>query len=337
MAAASDSAEPHSIILWEFMNNINMWEPYEPKIVEYLESNSLANSSTPLSLGFAASHLKDFVVIFSSASSGVQLNVHTGVPRQVRRRLIFSMDGGVARGVLWQWQENARCWRFYPTEISQLIEKSREQKCTLANSGVGGGTSGTSTEVPVVGTPKLSGHQGRKKENRGKKKAYSSPSSSMSRRLDSSGIIDAPAHFPSFPYILDFVNCIQTCTIQTRSKPSRRLMRRQTDVHFPRTSSTHSVPSEAPTDASFAVTEAASTADCTTPVSMPFYYEASPTDEKSEDSDVVPSSLQCVMCFERKINCVFDCGHVSCLQCAQLITDCHICRRTIVNRKRLFL
>ena len=69
MAAASDSAEPHSVILWEFMNNLNMWEPYEPKIVEYLESNSLANSSTPLSLGFAASHLRDFVVIFSSASS----------------------------------------------------------------------------------------------------------------------------------------------------------------------------------------------------------------------------------------------------------------------------
>jgi len=191
----------------------------------------------------------------------------------------------------------------------------------------------------------------------------SSPSSSMTRRLVSSGVIDAQAHFPSYHYLLDFVNCIQT----NKKARCRRLMRRQTNVHFPRTSSTHSLPSEAPTDASFAVTDAASTADCTTPVSMPFYYEeaptdasfavtdavstadcttpvsmpfyyeASPTDKKSEDSDVVPSLLECVMCFERKINCVFDCGHVSCFQCAQLITDCHICRKTIVNRIKLYL
>ena len=97
----------------------------------------------------------------------------------------------------------------------------------------------------------------------------SSPSSSMSRRLVSSGIIDAQAHFPSYHYLLDFVNCIQT----NKKARCRRLMRRQTDVHFPRTTSTHSLPSEAPTDASFAVTEAASTADCTTPVSMPFYFD----------------------------------------------------------------
>ena len=37
-------------------------------------------------------------------------------------------------------------------------------------SGVGEGTSGTSMEVPVVGTPKLSGHQGRKEEKERKKK-----------------------------------------------------------------------------------------------------------------------------------------------------------------------
>ena len=37
-------------------------------------------------------------------------------------------------------------------------------------SGVGGGTSGTSIAVPAVGTPKLSGHQRRKKVRERKKK-----------------------------------------------------------------------------------------------------------------------------------------------------------------------
>ena len=37
-------------------------------------------------------------------------------------------------------------------------------------SGVGQGTSGTSIDVPAVGTPKLSGHQRRKKVRERKKK-----------------------------------------------------------------------------------------------------------------------------------------------------------------------
>ena len=42
---------------------------------------------------------------------------------------------------------------------------------TVHNSGLGGGTSGISMEVPVVGTPKLLGHQGRKEEKgEGRKK-----------------------------------------------------------------------------------------------------------------------------------------------------------------------
>ena len=41
---------------------------------------------------------------------------------------------------------------------------------TWTASGVGQGTSGTSIDVPAVGTPKLSGHQRRKKVRERKKK-----------------------------------------------------------------------------------------------------------------------------------------------------------------------
>ena len=53
-----------------------------------------------------------------------------------------------------------------------------------------------------------------------------------------------------------------------------------------------------------------------------------PTDE---------NPLECGVCLDNRKNCVFNCGHLSCFECAELLERCHICRITITTRIRMFL
>jgi len=170
--AFSGSIAPYSVVVWEFMNDLNLWEVYEPAVVDLLETHSQTNASSPLSLAPASPLLASLQVTFSSNADGVQRNIHSGTQRQIRRRLISSADpGGVAEGVFWQWRDDAR-WRFYPTEVSQMME--------AFNVGIR--------------------QQQQQPQQQQQQQQTPTPSS----------VIDAQSQFPRLPYLLDVVNCVQT-------------------------------------------------------------------------------------------------------------------------------
>lgn len=45
---------------------------------------------------------------------------------------------------------------------------------------------------------------------------------------------------------------------------------------------------------------------------------------------------RCNVCFERRRNIAFTCGHTICSRCAASLTDCHICRTTISEKIYLY-
>lgn len=51
----------------------------------------------------------------------------------------------------------------------------------------------------------------------------------------------------------------------------------------------------------------------------------------------VAEALACTICFDNVKDTSFDCGHTSCVKCALKIPLCHICRREITTRKKVFL
>lgn len=168
--ASSGSIAPYSVVVWEFLNDLNLWEVYEPAVADLLEMHSQTNPSSPLSLAPASPLLASLQVTLSSNADGVQRNIHSGTQRQIRRRLISSTDpGGVADGVFWQWRDDTR-WRFYPTEVSQMMEaflvRIRQQQQQQPQ------------QQQQTPTP--------------------------------SSVIDTQSQFPRLPYLLDVVNCVQT-------------------------------------------------------------------------------------------------------------------------------
>ena len=44
----------------------------------------------------------------------------------------------------------------------------------------------------------------------------------------------------------------------------------------------------------------------------------------------------CAVCAERPKDVVFECGHVTCSVCAQMLQQCHVCRQKIRKRTRFF-
>ena len=48
------------------------------------------------------------------------------------------------------------------------------------------------------------------------------------------------------------------------------------------------------------------------------------------------NATQCQICMERDKDVVFMCGHGACARCSNKLRDCHVCRKTIQNRIRLF-
>ena len=49
------------------------------------------------------------------------------------------------------------------------------------------------------------------------------------------------------------------------------------------------------------------------------------------------SPQECGMCLDKPVDCVFDCGHLCCFECAEMISNCHICRQPIIGRKKVYL
>ncbi|XP_077507617.1 uncharacterized protein LOC144118596 [Amblyomma americanum] len=48
------------------------------------------------------------------------------------------------------------------------------------------------------------------------------------------------------------------------------------------------------------------------------------------------NALKCAICLSRRRDVAFLCGHAACSTCAAEISSCHICRRTIKRRIRLY-
>ncbi len=44
----------------------------------------------------------------------------------------------------------------------------------------------------------------------------------------------------------------------------------------------------------------------------------------------------CHICMDQLNNVAFDCGHLACSQCAQLLNKCHMCRKDIHQKIPLF-
>lgn len=124
MAAQGQSAGPahYSVVVWEWQNDLSLWEPYDPQIVDYVEMSYQTNPTTPAQLGVVSPSLAAYVADFTS---GLQRSMRTSHARGIRRRIIASNDpGGVGQGIVWQWQDDLH-WRSYPLELSAMIEVFR--------------------------------------------------------------------------------------------------------------------------------------------------------------------------------------------------------------------
>ena len=144
MAVSCGSNQTYKVVVWEWLNDLILWEPYEPAVVDFIEKQYQLRSSFSLTAQFPKT-FPSHEIKFSSSSSkeadessrGFQRNLKTDTKRVIRRHLVSSADaGGIAEGVFWKWQgdNRQRPWNFYPTEVSQKIEVAkRDYDQRLAN------------------------------------------------------------------------------------------------------------------------------------------------------------------------------------------------------------
>lgn len=45
----------------------------------------------------------------------------------------------------------------------------------------------------------------------------------------------------------------------------------------------------------------------------------------------------CAVCFDSAPNCVFQCGHIFCMECAAKVAQCPTCRQDVKGRTKLFM
>ena len=57
----------------------------------------------------------------------------------------------------------------------------------------------------------------------------------------------------------------------------------------------------------------------------------------SASPPISTSQLECDVCFDRNKDCAFNCGHMSCSECAELLEMCHICRLKITDKRKVYL
>jgi len=50
-----------------------------------------------------------------------------------------------------------------------------------------------------------------------------------------------------------------------------------------------------------------------------------------------PWAAHCKICYERKLDCALNCGHVYCTECVETTAVCPECRADIVDRRRIYL
>jgi len=58
------------------------------------------------------------------------------------------------------------------------------------------------------------------------------------------------------------------------------------------------------------------------------------SDEVDEETTEV---ISCKVCLVNTLKVVFSCGHCTCIGCANKLNDCHICRKKISKKARLYL
>ena len=56
-----------------------------------------------------------------------------------------------------------------------------------------------------------------------------------------------------------------------------------------------------------------------------------------KDSEEMEKAYQCPICLENAINIVFGCGHGTCLNCSSSLEKCHMCRKRITQRTKMFI
>ena len=59
--------------------------------------------------------------------------------------------------------------------------------------------------------------------------------------------------------------------------------------------------------------------------------------EVSTIEPIGPSQLECGICLDTTKDCAFNCGHMSCFECAELLQTCHICRSDITERRKVYV
>ena len=58
---------------------------------------------------------------------------------------------------------------------------------------------------------------------------------------------------------------------------------------------------------------------------------------KIKDSEEIEKAYQCPICFENAINVFFGCGHGTCSSCSSSLEQCHMCRKNITQRIKIYL
>ena len=46
---------------------------------------------------------------------------------------------------------------------------------------------------------------------------------------------------------------------------------------------------------------------------------------------------ECGICMVNTKDCAFDCGHLACSECAEMLVECHICREKIAGKRKIYL
>jgi len=132
----ADADAPFQVVIWEWKNDFDAWEPYEPVVVKAIEDRREGHKSVSLTTLFPSLFPAHQIVFHAQTphapqpTAGYQVNTKTAKQRPIRRKVVSSTDtGGVAKGIFWKWKgdNRHRPWNFYSLEISQRIEEHREK------------------------------------------------------------------------------------------------------------------------------------------------------------------------------------------------------------------
>ena len=64
--------------------------------------------------------------------------------------------------------------------------------------------------------------------------------------------------------------------------------------------------------------------------------EAARKEAKEEAEERMRDERQCPICLDNDKNCMFNCGHRACMECAQKLDVCPVCREPVTSRTQVF-